>query len=257
MAKAWLILVLLVTPPCCCGSLLSSARETEAGSGCTSSLQDLLSALTARYNQSFNSLSLVGLHRRRQEDIVSRCGTRNFSVELWRAIKSPSIKAPEDFGTRAYFSKFQNCDSPNPDLLWKHGDSIRIRLGNTNSSAATDNGTAAVVHRRQEEEEKGEEEEESLIMFYHVVERQYMLRICPCLDSLLPCTCEHAQQSVPVCSEILKISNTSPEDQVFPWCRGDVAASPSPLIGVPVLHYCPSKVSSCPNYCPSKVSSCP
>ena len=197
--------------------LLAGSAISVENSACTPSLQNLLSTLTPHYNQTVNSLGLRGVRR---QDMVDICGTHNFSVELWRAIQSPSTNAPEDFGTREYFSKFQNCDSPNPDLLWKHGDSIRISI----------------------EEEGDDTAEENLIMFYHVVEKQYMLRICPCRDQTLPCTCDHAHQSVAVCSEILNITNAV-EDQVFPWCRGDVSSSPTPLIGVPVLHYCPSKVT--------------
>ena len=195
------------------GSVLSIENTT-----CTLELQELLSNLSTYYDRGDNSLTL---HWTENNDIQSICGTRNFSIELWRAIKAPNSNVPVDFGTREYFSKFQNCDSPNPDLLWLHGDSIH---------ASVDKEDLRIFDSWQDEK----------IRFYHVVERQYMLRICPCRKAHLPCTCEHAGQSVAVCSEILNISNTG-EEQVFPWCRGDISSSPTPLIGVPVLHHCPAK----------------
>jgi len=187
---------------------------------CTTQLQLLLANTTKDYRPEDNSLNLEWEER---QEIVQACGTSNFSVELWRAIKFPSAKVPQDFGTREYFSKFQNCDSPNPDLLWKHGDSIHATV---NDAAGREINTSWLMEK---------------ITFYHVVEEQYMLRICPCRNLNLPCTCEHAGQSVAVCSEILEVSNNG-EEQVFPWCKGEIESSPTPLIGVPVLQHCPAKV---------------
>ena len=104
----------------CTGTVFSEQNST-----CTEALQELLANLSTKFNNSDNSLALQGKQR---PDIVEICSTRNFSIELWRAIKSPNAKIPDDFGTREYFSKFQNCDRPNPDLLWKHGHSSRASV---------------------------------------------------------------------------------------------------------------------------------
>jgi len=187
---------------------------------CTRELQNLLGNLSSVYHYEDNSLALKLPFE--ELNLTNLCGTKNFSVELWRAINHSSEKVPQDFGTRDYFSKFQNCDSPNPDLLWKHGDSILASVDADRDSKAD------FVFKEN-------------IRFYHVVEKQYMLRICPCINPKVPCTCEHAVYSVAVCSEIMNISN-SVEEQVFPWCKGDIQSAPAPLIGVPVLQHCPAKV---------------
>ena len=198
--------------------LLTGSVSSLENISCTQQLQLILSNITKDYRAEDNSLSLKWEEKR---EVIGSCGTSNFSIELWRAIKTPSAQVPQDFGTREYFSKFQNCDSPNPDLLWKHGDSIHASVN-------------------EESREMNTSWLKEKIAFYHVVEKQYMLRICPCTNINLPCTCEHAGQSVAVCSEILNISNTG-EDQVFAWCKGKAHQSPTPLIGVPVLQHCPAK----------------
>ena len=209
MEKIYIILALLT------GSVLSQNIT------CNQSLLELVANLTPEYKGEDNSLILNGFFT---QDILQSCLTRNFSVELWRTINPANSKVPADFGSREYFSKFQNCDSPNPDLLWKHGDSVH-------ASVNKDNLEISDTWQNQP------------ITFYHVVEREYMVRICPCLDSQVPCTCEHAGQSgAAACSEIMTVSNLD-EELVFPWCRGDIQKSPTPLIGVPVLQHCPAKVN--------------
>ena len=209
MKKIYIILALLT------GSVLSDDIN------CTQSLLELVANLTPEYKGEDNSLTLNGFFT---QDVLQSCSTRNFSVELWRTINPPNAQVPEDFGSREYFSKFQNCDSPNPDLLWKHGDSVH-------ASIKKDNLEISDTWQNQP------------IRFYHVVEKEYMVRICPCHDTQLSCTCEHAGQSgAAVCSEIIEVSNLE-EDLVFSWCRGDIQKSPTPLIGVPVLQHCPAKVN--------------
>ena len=79
------------------------------------------------------------------------CDTDEFSVELWQAIRGPGARRPKDFGTQVYFNRYQNCDMPDPDLMWKHGKSKRIRVGG------------------------GDSKGDSLI-FHHVIHDEYMLR---------------------------------------------------------------------------------
>ena len=87
------------------------------------------------------------------------CRTKEILVDLWRVISKPKIDRPKGFGSVEYFHRDQHCENPNPDLLAKHGVTMRAGVGG------------------------GERLE-----FHHVVEREYMVRLCPCMMS--HCTCE-------------------------------------------------------------------
>jgi len=93
MKKIYIILALLT------GSVLSDDIN------CTQSLLELVANLTPEYKGEDNSLTLNGFFT---QDVLQSCSTRNFSVELWRTINPPNAQVPEDFGSREYFSKFQN-----------------------------------------------------------------------------------------------------------------------------------------------------
>ena len=131
-------------------------------------------------------------------------------VELWRVISSPNVNRPNNFGTTEYFFKDQHCENPNPDLLAKHGHSKKV-------------GTS----RRR-----------GVVVFEHVVEQEYMLRVCPCL--LSHCSCESQPPGSQICSRILTVNNTG-EDGVFPWCRG-LSPSPHPKIDSPIIEKCPAQL---------------
>ena len=67
------------------------------------------------------------------------------------------------------------------------------------------------------------------VVFHHVVEREFMLRLCPCVMS--HCTCETISPGSQVGSRIMRVNNTG-EDQVFPWCRGVQQAWPWAAVGL-------------------------
>ena len=136
------------------------------------------------------------------------CGTAKVLVELWRVISRPNIDRPNNFGTTEYFFRDQHCENPNPDLLAKHGQSKTASLS------------------------------EPVVVFQHVVEREYMVRLCPCI--LNHCNCETIQPGSQTCSRIIRVNNTGP-DHVFPWCRG-VQQSPHPKIDSPIIQNCPAQL---------------
>jgi hypothetical protein len=233
----------------------SEEKET-SGLSCSEALHQFLANLSRTYNSEDNSLTVEGGGA---QDFPALCGTHHYSLELWRAITVPGAALPPDFGTRDYFSKYQNCDNPNPDLLWKHGDSVKAAVGGgggkhggggsqrlrlnggggglwpTATSTMTSSSTATTTTTLEK------------VVFYHVVEQQYILRICPCNNSApLPCSCEHANGNggSTTCSEIFNISNPYRE-KVFPWCRGDGSSSipaPRPQLSAPKLQHCPAQV---------------
>ena len=110
------------------------------------------------------------------------CGSSEILVELWRVISKPNIDRPDSFGTAEYFDRDQHCENPNPDLLAKHGSTVKV---------ITDDTRDDQIHGLE------------TVEFYHVVEREYMIRICPCIMS--HCTCETVPQDSQVCSKIFEV----------------------------------------------------
>ena len=53
------------------------------------------------------------------------CRTKEILVELWRVISKPKIERPKGFGSVEYFHRDQHCENPNPDLLAKHGVTMK------------------------------------------------------------------------------------------------------------------------------------
>ena len=238
------------------GNSSSSNKNSNDRMTCSEALHSFLSNLSRTYSSEDNSLVVQGSPLEEDDDFPAVCGTDTYSLELWRAITVPGASLPPDFGTREYFSKYQNCDNPNPDLLWKHGDSVRATVGGgvgrgrvggqslrlkglwpLTSSASSSSSTAATMDK---------------VVFYHVVEQQYILRICPCNNSaplVMPCSCDHLHHlnggggggSATTCSEIFNISNPYRE-KVFPWCRGDGTPAPRPQLSAPKLQHCPAQV---------------
>ena len=104
------------------------------------------------------------------------CGTREILVELWRVISTPKIDRPDSFGSVEYFHRDQHCENPNPDLLTKHGVALKTGSGSANE----------------------------VVVFHHVVEREYMVKMCPCVMS--HCTsCENVSPRSHVCSKIIQV----------------------------------------------------
>ena len=166
------------------------------------------------------------------DDIIAACGTDYFNVELWRAIQSPN--RPSGFGTWEYFSQFQNCENPNPDLLWKHGSSIQESLAVATPIRRQNNGddksTNSSANTPDEVDPKNNWGFAGPVKFFHVVERQYLIRMCPCRrvggrviggggagantggGKQHKCSCDHG--SAAVCSEIMNVTTTARQDQV-------------------------------------------
>ena len=160
------------------------------------------------------------------------CGTVEMLVELWRVISKPKIERPESFGSMEYFHRDQHCENPNPDLLTRHGMTRKV------GASGGLQGESVVT-----------------VVFHHVVEREFMLRLCPCVMS--HCTCETIAPGsqvlccivcllfvqflfLQVCSKIIEVDNPA-EDQVFSWCRG-LAKSPAPKIDAPTVQHCPAQL---------------
>jgi hypothetical protein len=197
---------------------------------CSEALHHFLGNLSRSYLAEENSMVVEGPEEY-YHLLPAVCGTEHYSIELWRAIMGPGSSLPQDFGTKEYFSKYQNCDNPNPDLLWKHGDSIKASVG----GSGVGGGSGASGQKNLRLWTRTER-----VVFYHVVEQQYILRMCPCNNTALPCSCEHAGQGSATCSEVFNISNPYRE-KVFPWCRGDGTPAPRPQLNAPKLQHCPAQ----------------
>ena len=215
---------------------------------CSQLLRDLLIKMQPDFNTENDTLSVNGFwdgerlnESTSADDLVAACSTSRFNIDLWRAIKSPAVPKPDDFGTREYFDKFQNCENPNPDLLWKHGNSISVTLSRLGESLDQDDRDVPPVAGNQSE---------NLIFarpvtFLHVVERQYIIRICPCRDNKEhKCSCDHGGGGKAVCSEIFNVTEDEREDQVFQWCRDMKVPAPIPELGTPFVKGCPLSLVS-------------
>lgn len=193
-----------------------------ANSSCSQALHTFLSRVKPRFDATDKSLTLELMEI---SDFSTDCRTPFYSVELWRVIHRPGINRPQDFGSSNYFSKDQHCENPNPDLLSRHGQPRR-----------------AWGWQQEWEVREGEKQARAEVRFLHVVEREYMLRLCPCQDTG-QCTCEHIEPGQRVCSSLIEIPVDNPgEDQVFAWCRGG-AVTPNPKIDSPAVSHCPSQLT--------------
>jgi len=175
---------------------------------CSIAIQQFLSDSYPEFDGIRKSLSLEVDSRRFEKD----CGTSEILIELWRVISKHKIERPDSFGSKEYFHRDQHCENPNPDLLAKHGAALKVET----------------VGR----------DETDVAVFHHVVEQEYMIRICPCLMS--HCTCETVSPGSQVCSQIFQVENPE-DDQVFAWCRG-LESSPQPKIDSPIIQHCPAQL---------------
>jgi len=210
-----LSVILLVSVVC----LLSVPNVASlATNSCAVAMQDFLSKASPQFDDTDKSLSLELVEI---SDFFKECGTLYVSVELWRVISRPKIERPNDFGTPEYFSKDQHCENPNPDLLSKHGQARKAWAWQQRMEVRSGRGNS------------------NQIKFYHVVEKEYMIRLCPCQVSG-HCTCENTNPGTQVCSSLFTVPNPD-EDQVFPWCRGQ-SQSPQPKIDSPIIQHCPAQL---------------
>lgn len=193
--------------------------QAQVTNSCAAAIQDFLSKAEPKFDDTDKSLSLELVEI---SDFYKECGTLYVSVELWRVISKPKIERPADFGTPKYFAKDQHCENPNPDLLSKHGQARK-----------------AWAWQQRMEVRNGRVNNNNQIKFYHVVEKEYMIRLCPCQVSG-HCTCENTNPGTQACSRLFTVPNPD-EDQVFPWCRGQ-SQSPQPKIDSPIIQHCPAQL---------------
>ena len=142
-----------------------------------------------------------------QDERLTMCNLDTTYLELWRVIGS-SEDRPENFGTQEYFEAYERCNSLEPDHFVYHS-----------SLAYMSNKTH--------------------INYRHVVEDEYMLRICPCSRRRHQRThrvCDCQRSGIPMspqCSHVFDIEPPKPrvslpqdlglsepeEPSVMPWCR--------------------------------------
>jgi len=201
------------------GLLSVPGVHAQVSNSCADAIQDFLSKASPKFDDTDKSLSLELVEI---SDFYQECGTLYVSVELWRVISKPKIEQPSDFGTPQYFKKDQHCENPNPDLLSKHGQARK-----------------AWAWQQRMEVRNGKANNNNQIKFYHVVEKEYMIRLCPCQVNG-HCTCENTKPGTQVCSPLFTVPNPD-EDQVFPWCRGQ-SQSPQPKIDSPIIQHCPAQL---------------
>lgn len=199
--------------------LLFFKTSMATNSSCAEALHAFLEKVAPVFDPADKSLTLELMEL---SDFSAGCRTPFYSVELWRVIQQPGIQLPKDFGSTEYFEKDQHCENPNPDLLSRHGQPRRA------------------WGWQQEWEVREGEQATAEVRFLHVVERQYMLRLCPCQDSG-QCTCEYVEPGQRVCSSLIEVDNPG-VDQVFPWCRGRSQPTPHPKIDSPVVQHCPAQL---------------
>jgi len=142
-----------------------------------------------------------------------------YTVELWRVIPSThNNQRPGDFGSTEYFGKDQHCENPNPDLLSRHGQPHKAWARTEDSGG-----------------------QRTLVTFQHVVEKEYMLRLCPCQDTS-HCTCDSVDPGDRVCSSLIVVDNPG-DNHVFSWCRaGQSHITPQPKIDSPIVQHCPAQL---------------
>lgn len=65
------------------------------------------------------------------------------------------------------------------------------------------------------------------LQFYHIVEHEYILRICPCgrgQSGVNICDCKYSTTEKPHCGKIISV-DAGHDAVVYPWCRSSPAAT--------------------------------
>ena len=113
----------------------------------------------------------------------NHCNFDILYLELWKLVKKGQPR-PHNFGTREYFSAYERCNSLEPEHFIYH--SSQSYLSNNKTSGS----------------------------YLHIVEDQYMLRLCPCGGRIRHkrthqrvCDCQRNELlMVAHCSPIIKVS---------------------------------------------------
>jgi len=102
-------------------------------------------------------------------------------TELWRVLDE-GTGSSADFGTQQYFTKFRRCQHLSPDHF---------------------------AHHETRSHEVGRPHDE----FHHVVEKRYVIRLCPCpsRNNSTRCDCE----DLALCSAVINVGGKGP----FVWCQ--------------------------------------
>ena len=129
------------------------------------------------------------------------CKYDNLFLELWRVVKPPVSRRPDNFGTEGYFNTYERCNKLEPDSFRYHATEAKLssKLANATNKA----------------------------VFTHVVEDEYVLRLCPCgrRRHQRVCDCEYdIGQAKTHCSEVFRIKK-SPKAKVLKWCMPEYTKS--------------------------------
>jgi hypothetical protein len=162
-----------------------------------------LSQLQPRVNGENSTLSVdwsrLGRDLKEQE-----CELDHLYLELWRVVSAQVQKRPSNFGSYAYFAAYERCNKLEPEHFIIHS-----------TQAYRPNQTVAT--------------------FTHVVEDEYMLRLCPCGRRRHQRVCDCQYESIygkAQCSRILQVATHQPtlwrqDPSVMPWCLPSIEGAKS------------------------------
>jgi hypothetical protein len=177
--------------------VLTAARATDgakriAHPDCLVALQTWLDAARPTVDEK-TAVMKVPLENLKEHLEAAKCEFGNgLGAELWRVVGED--KSGDNFGTAKYFATYRRCQDLSPDHFAHHQTLPRVE----------------------------EKDMVDYLEFHHVVEVNYILRLCPCGIFDTRCNCDDAA----ICSKIITVPRTSGKDKVFPWCR-----EPSPEDG--------------------------
>lgn len=153
---------------------------------CDGLISKWLTALQPRLDEEEASLSVnwMGLGESLSK---SGCDLENLYLELWRVIDTGGHR-PDNFGTQSYFTSYERCNKLEPEHFVYH------------SARAYDSRTP-------------------IASFVHVVEDEYMFRLCPCgrRRHQRVCDCQYDNNFAKAqCSRVMTVNRTS--ESIMPWC---------------------------------------
>lgn len=134
------------------------------------------------------------------------CSYDQLYLELWRVSSRQEAARPPDFASSEYFKTYERCTKLEPEHF---------------RYQATD------THRQ-----RGQHKNE-VTVFTHVVQNEYVLRLCPCgrRRHQRVCDCEYGTAGKTHCSPLINV-DPGPKAKVFPWCS--LGSSSSPPVDVQV-----------------------
>lgn len=150
------------------------------------------------------------------------CSYDQLWLELWRVSRIPDDE--RNFGSPDYFAKYERCNELNEQHFVYH--STQTHLGSA-GSGSIHRGSSAIST---DDDDDGISKQQlattgatdSSTTFLHVVEENYILRLCPCgrrRQHQRVCDCDYGSGNT-VCSGLLKVETKS---KVYPWCTKEGA----------------------------------